>query len=185
MAKGTASNDAVIKQQLDTKLSLSGGLMTGNLDMNNNRIYGVAQPNGDNQPATKIWSKNKFLDKFSGVMAGSLNMSNNKITHLANPIADKDAVSRVYGHGRYVKKGGDTITGNLALGDNYITGLKSKLTDYATNKPDLQQETIDWKNAKWEDKTDNIFYKAYEQWTTYDGYATPVYFMKQLHCFGC
>ena len=41
MAKGTASNDAVIKQQLDTKLSLSGGLMTGNLDMNNNRIYGV------------------------------------------------------------------------------------------------------------------------------------------------
>ena len=41
MAKGTTSNDAVIKQQLDTKLSLSGGLMTGNLDMNNNRIYGV------------------------------------------------------------------------------------------------------------------------------------------------
>ena len=41
MAKGTASNDAVIKQQLDTKLSLSGGLMTGDLDMNNNRIYGV------------------------------------------------------------------------------------------------------------------------------------------------
>ena len=41
MAKGTASNDAVIKQQLDTKLSLSGGLMTGNLDMNNNRIYSV------------------------------------------------------------------------------------------------------------------------------------------------
>ena len=69
------------------------------------------------------------------------------------------------------------------MGDNYITGLKSKLTDYATNKPDLQQETIDWKNAKWEDKTDNIFYKAYEQWTTYDGYATPLYFMKQQQMF--
>ena len=39
MAKGTASNDAVTKNQLDTKLSLSGGLMTGNLDMNSNRIY--------------------------------------------------------------------------------------------------------------------------------------------------
>ena len=37
VAKGTAPNDAVIKQQLYTKLSLSGGLMTGNLDMNNNR----------------------------------------------------------------------------------------------------------------------------------------------------
>ena len=78
MAKGTASSDAVTKQQHDTKLSLSGGLMTGNLDMNSNRIYNVAQPNGDNQPATKIWSENKFLDKSSGVMAGSLNMSNNK-----------------------------------------------------------------------------------------------------------
>ena len=120
MAKGTDTNDAVIKQQLDTKLSLSGGLMTGTLDMNSNRIYNVAQPDGDNQPATKIWSENKFLDKSSGVMAGPLNMSNNKITHLANPTADKDAVSRVFGDGRYVLKGGDTMTGDLALGDNYI-----------------------------------------------------------------
>ena len=55
MAKGTSFLDAVTKQQLDTKLSLSGGLMTGNLDMNSNRIYNVAQPDGDNQPATKIW----------------------------------------------------------------------------------------------------------------------------------
>ena len=56
VAKGTASNDAVTKNQLDTytKLSLSGALMTGNLDMNSNRIYNVAQPDGDNQPATKI-----------------------------------------------------------------------------------------------------------------------------------
>ena len=179
MAKGTASNDAVTKNQLDTKLSLSGGLMTGNT----NRIYNVAQPDDVNQPATKKWSENKFLDKSSGVMAGPLNMSNNKITHLANPVADNDAVSRVYGDGRYVKKGGDTMTGNLALGDNYTTGLNSKQTDYDTNQPNLRQEIIDWKNAKWEDRTDNIFYKAYEQWTTYDGYATPFYFMKQLQLF--
>ena len=68
MANGTSFTDAVTKQQLDTKLSLSGGLMTGNLDMNSNRICNVAQPDGDNQPATKIWSENKFLDKSSGVM---------------------------------------------------------------------------------------------------------------------
>ena len=98
VAKGTDSNDAVTKNQLDTKLSLSDGLMIGNLDMNNNRIYNVAQPDGDNQPATKIWSENKFLDKSSGVMAGPLNMSNNKITVLADPSADKDAVSRIYGY---------------------------------------------------------------------------------------
>ena len=85
MAKGTTSSDVITKQQLDTKLSLSGGTMMGNLDMNSNRIYTVAQPNGDNQPATKIWSEDKFLDKSSGLMAGSLNMSNNKITNLAKP----------------------------------------------------------------------------------------------------
>ena len=53
-------DQGVNKSYADTKLSLSGGLMTGNLDMNNNRIYNVAQPSGANQPATKIWSKNKF-----------------------------------------------------------------------------------------------------------------------------
>ena len=89
MVKGTASNDPVAKNQLGTKLSLSGGLMTGNLDMNSNRIYNVAQPDGDNQPAKKIWSENKFLDKSSGVMTGPLNMSNNKITRLPNQLMIK------------------------------------------------------------------------------------------------
>ena len=74
VAEGTASSDAITKNQLDTLLSLSGdGLMTGYLDMNNKRIYNVAQPDSDNQPATKIWSENKFLDKSDGVMAGPLN----------------------------------------------------------------------------------------------------------------
>ena len=94
MAEGTSFTDAVRKSQLDTKLSLSGGIMTGNLDMNSKRIYNVAQPNGDNQPATKIWSENKFLDKSSGVMAGPLNMSANKITNLAKLTNDKDGVIR-------------------------------------------------------------------------------------------
>ena len=85
MAEETASSDAVTKNQLHTELSISGGLMTGNLGMNNNRIYNVAQPDGHNQPATKIWSENKFLDKSSGVMAGPLNMSNNKLLILVIP----------------------------------------------------------------------------------------------------
>ena len=82
--------------------------MTGNLDMNSNRVYNGAQPNGHNQPATKIWSENKFLDKSSGVMAWSLNMSNNKVINLATAIANGDAVSRVYGDGRYLQLSGGT-----------------------------------------------------------------------------
>ena len=75
------------------------------------------------------------------------------------------------------------MTGDLALGDNYITGLKSKQTDYDTNQPDLRQQTIDWKNAKWEDRTDNIFCKAYDKWIRCDDYDTPFYFIKYLQLF--
>ena len=56
--KTTINNDqGVNKSYADTKLSLSGGLMIGNLDMNNNRIYNLAQPNGNDQPATKYGQK--------------------------------------------------------------------------------------------------------------------------------
>ena len=64
----------------------------------------MAQPNGDNQPATKVWSENKFLDESSGVMAESLNMSNNKITHLANPTVNGDAINKSWADTNYVKK---------------------------------------------------------------------------------
>ena len=93
------------KSYADTKLSLSGGIMAGNLDMNNKRIYNVAQY-GDNQPATKIWSENKFLDKSSGVMAGSLNMSSNKITNLAKPTNDTDSANKKYIDDNYLKLSG-------------------------------------------------------------------------------
>ena len=67
--------------------------MRGNLDMNNNRMYNLAQPDGDHQPATNIYKDTNFL-KLNGdnVMAGPLNMPNNKITHLAPATQDGDAV---------------------------------------------------------------------------------------------
>ena len=121
VADGTSFTDAVTKQQLDTKLPLSGGLMTGNLDMNSKRIYNVAQPDDDNQPATKIWSENKFLDKSSGVMAGPLNMSNNKITHLAKPTDDKDGVNKKYIDDNYLKLSGGTMTDHIILNNKILT----------------------------------------------------------------
>ena len=121
MAEGTSFTDAVRKSQLDTKLSLSGGLMTGNLDMNSYRIYNVAQPDGDNQPATKVWLENKFLDKSSGVMAGPLNTSNNKITHLAKPTDDKDGVNKKYIDDNYLKLSGGTMTGHIILNNAILT----------------------------------------------------------------
>ena len=94
--------------------------MTGNLDMNNNRIYNVAQPNGDNQPATKIWSENKFMDKSSGVMAGPL-MCNNKITHLAPATQDRDAINKPYVDTNFLKLSGGTVTGHMILTNAILT----------------------------------------------------------------
>ena len=116
-------DQGVNKSYADTKLSLSGGLVTGNLEMNNKRIYNVAQPNGDNPPATKIWSENKFLDKSSGVMAGPLNMSNNRITNLAKPTNDTDGVNKKYIDDNYLKLCGGTRSGNIVL---YNTILASQ-----------------------------------------------------------
>ena len=115
VGEGTASSDAITKQQLDTKLSLSGGLITGNLDMNNKRVYNVAQTDGDNQPATKIWSENKFLDKSRGVMARPLNMSNNKITRLANPEDNGDAINKSLTESNFLKLSCGTVTGHIIL----------------------------------------------------------------------
>lgn len=44
-----------------TKLPLSGSVMQGNLDMNHKRIYHLAQPNGDDQPTTKIYTDTIFF----------------------------------------------------------------------------------------------------------------------------
>ena len=89
--------------------------------MNSKRIYNVAQPDGDNQPATKIWTENQFLDKSSGVMAGPLNMSNNKITHLAKPTDDEDGVNKKCIDDNYLKLSGGTMTVHIILSNKVLT----------------------------------------------------------------
>ena len=58
MAKGTASNDAVKVSQLDTKLSLSGGLMTGNLALGGNYITGLNSKQTDYPKSTPSTTRN-------------------------------------------------------------------------------------------------------------------------------
>ena len=76
----------------------------------------MAQPNEDDQPATKKKSENKFLDKHGGdATVGPLNMSNNKITHLANPAANGDAINKSYVDTNFLKPSGGTVTGHIIL----------------------------------------------------------------------
>ena len=80
----------------DRFLKLSGGQLSGNLNLNGNTLYNLPDPNGDKQPTPKKWIVDNYLNKSTGVMAGPLNMSNNKITHLATPTDNSDAVNKSY-----------------------------------------------------------------------------------------
>ena len=87
--------------------------------MNNNRLYNLAQPNGNNQPATKIYTDTNFLPlNGNSAMAGPLNMFNNKINHLANPIASGDAINKSWTESNFLKLSGGTMSGALAMGNN-------------------------------------------------------------------
>ena len=96
--KTPINNDHGVKKvYVDTKLNKSESLMRSNLDIKNNRMYNLAKPDGDNQPATNIDTDTNFL-KLNGdnIMAGPLNMPNNKITDLAPATQDGDAVDYIF-----------------------------------------------------------------------------------------
>ena len=125
----SASNKKYVNDSVSNKLDKSGGLMTGNIDMNNRRIYNLAQPNGDNQPATKIWSENKFLDKLNAVIAGPLNMSNNKITNLADPTSNNDVVNKSYVDTKLATKANSSVLQN-AMRQILYKADKAELNNY-------------------------------------------------------
>lgn len=77
--------------------------MTGNLDMNNKRIYNLAQPSGNNQPATQTYVGTYFLAKSGAVMAGNLNLSNNKIINVEASTSHKDSVNKEWTESNFFK----------------------------------------------------------------------------------
>ena len=78
--------------------------MTGNLQMNNNRIYKLPNPQLADEPATLGYVSqlnnnlfNSYLDlKGTRKMEGNLNMDNHKITNIKTPSDDSDAVNKGY-----------------------------------------------------------------------------------------
>ena len=79
--------------------------MTGNFNVGNKKIVGLATPVSNTDPATKKYVDNNtaapdlsdYLEKDGTVaMTGDLNLNNHKIKNLSNPTQDNEAVTKNY-----------------------------------------------------------------------------------------
>ena len=111
--------------------------MTGNLDMNNNRIISCGRLTMNNDTVSPIeMYGSKILNCGGLTMKNDLNspisMNNNRIYNLPNPTGDQQPVPLVFGDNRYLKRDGSkAMTGNLNMDDHVITGIRSSSTDNA------------------------------------------------------
>ena len=71
--------------------------MTGNLNMNNNRIFNIPAPNGGKQPTPLAYTEFAYLKvDGSNSMTNDLNMNNKKIINLITPTNATDAAPKKY-----------------------------------------------------------------------------------------
>ena len=161
----TDNDDAANKKYVDDSkldgsvfLKLDGTrIMTGNLDMNNNRIFRIPAPNGSNQPTPLSYTEFAYL-KVDGTnsMINDLNMNNKKIINLITPTNGTDATTKKYvddsisnqDFSSFFKKDGSVpMTSNLNVGGNKIINLEDPASDSdaATKKyvdSNLQQTQV-------------------------------------------
>ena len=114
--------------------------MTGNLNMDNNRIFNLPLPNGAKQPATLGFTDLKYLHVAgTNKMTNNLNMDNKSIIHLRPPTNDTDAANKKYVDDNsstapdlspYLKKDGTIpMTGDFNVAGHKIINLKTPTLD--------------------------------------------------------
>lgn len=136
-------------------LPLSGGTMTGEINMDGNKITNLPAPTADLDAVTKAYLDNAvatavadYLAKTGGTMTGVINMGGNKITSLATPTASTDAATKNYVDNAvpssdYLPLSGGTMTGNINMGGNSLSNvaevpIDSSHTSYAVPISQLQ-----------------------------------------------
>ena len=131
-------------------LSLSGGTMSGSINMNSNKITNLPEPSVDNDAATKYYVDNHiagggdFMANGSIPATGDFNMNNHKIIGLATPTETTDAATKQYvdstvssaGGGDFMANGSIPATGDFNMASHKITALAepTTTTDAATKQ---------------------------------------------------
>lgn len=125
------AGDSRLQTQVNAKLPLSGGTMTGAIIMNGQAITGLPEPANQTDAVTKQYADNlkaQMLPSSGGTMTGAINMGNNTITALGAPVGDTDATNKEYVDGaitsaiksaegdadaKYLPLAGGTMTGAI------------------------------------------------------------------------
>ena len=140
LATPTSNTDASTKKYVDDSLvpyfkKDGSQRITGSIDINNNRIYNMPMPNGNNQPVTVIYANSNYLRINGNIpMMGNLNMNNRKIYNISTPTNNNDAATKKYVDDNsgfpdlsdYLEKDGSVpMTGNLNINSKKIINLSN------------------------------------------------------------
>ena len=144
----TVSNtmsSAATKRELAGYLKKDGSVaMTGNLNMNNNRIINIPAPTGPKQPTPLAFTDFKYLHVAgTNKMLNNLNMDNKGIINLKPPTLNTDAATKKYVDDNigspdlsdYLEKDGSVpMTGELNVNNHKIINLSKPIlkSDAAT-----------------------------------------------------
>lgn len=127
-----ANNDQVLfsaQERKERSLDTTGGSLTGQLDMQTNKIVNLGTPTANTDAVTKQYvddADNLKLNLAGGTMSGDIAMGTNKVTGLGTPSANNDATTKTYvdsADNLKLNLSGGTMSGAIAMGNSKITGL--------------------------------------------------------------
>ena len=134
-----------VNDKLDLKLTKSGDGMSGQLDMNDNKIIDLKTPTNNTDASTKKYVDDQAalkLDIAGGQMTGPLGLGDGRLWDVGDPTLPTNGANKRYvdtqdtaSRTLCVLKAGSTMSGNLVMGSNRITGLGTpSLSSDATTK---------------------------------------------------
>ena len=118
-------NGAYVYFVANTKLSLEGGTMQGQIDMDQHSIRNInSNPQNEDEVVPKRWIENNFLNRNSpaSTMATDLNMDGNHISYLRTPEQNHHAATKGYTDTKLSLLDG-CMQGGIGMAGNRISHL--------------------------------------------------------------